>query len=202
MEESIQQKLLAEISENKGCPVCSLVNDYEFDLLAKLQYKITREKKVRSEIALHRGFCGFHFRRFKKISNWKTKIFLLKDLIEINDFNVLEFLPDCCICSSIGKYEEEILPFAINLLKKEEFKQQFAKTLGLCYPHLNMMKKMINSEELISWLTRANEKQIKRTLKDLNEMAVIKSYYEIDFEKRELVNSLIEKLAGRETKGL
>lgn len=202
MEEKIKIELLKRTKKETDCPICSLVTDYEFDLLAKIQFQIAYNENVRNSLALDGGFCDFHFRRFKKISSGKTKILLLKSLVEKADLSRFNFMPKCTVCYSIDKYEKELIKTELELLKRNDFKKLFSESLGLCFAHLRNLIDVSDSTQLNDWLTNINTLQFKRTLADIDEMLKIKSFYEVAPEKRRLINSLIQKLAGRETRGL
>jgi hypothetical protein len=197
MYQEISERLVKEIS----CPLCSMVMDYEFNLLARTQYQVTNDDSVRNEISLEGGFCDFHFRQFKKIASGKTNIILLKSIIENGLYKKNQFEIDCRICKTVNEYENELIKNFLNFLSEQENRNQFEKTNGICSVHLKELCKLTD-DETSNWLLSTYVLQIDRMQEDFENMNNFKSYYEIDREKRKLINVLIEKLAGRRTQGL
>ncbi len=188
--------------EINGCPVCSILMDFEFKFISKIQYSITKDKTYREEIAAEGGFCDFHFRQFKKIANGKTNISLLKTIIESGSYKNKNFVIDCRICKEVDNYEEEAIQSFLVFLNDNDAKSKFEKSNGICFDHLRMLTKLIPDLETLEWFYNTHFNQISSLQSDFDAMNKIKSYYEIDRDKRKLINILIEKLAGRKTRSL
>lgn len=188
--------------EINGCPVCSLLMDFEFNLISKIQYSITKDKTVRGEIAAEGGFCDFHFRQFKKIANGKTNVQLLKSIIESGVFKKKDFVINCGICKEVNGYEKGIIETFSGFIRNNHAKLKFEKSHGICFDHLKMLAGLISDSESLEWLYKTHTNQIESLQVDFESMSNIKSFYEIDKNKRRLINILIEKLAGRKTRSL
>jgi hypothetical protein len=200
MDEKIKNKILEKMSKKRGCPLCSLISDHELSVLSKLQYLINHEEKIRIEIAVEGGYCDFHFRQFKKIANGKTNIILLKTILEYGVFNA-DYKIQCRICKLVDDFEKNLIKTGYELLKNEKFRNKFTAMPGLCFPHLKEVTKLC-TKDLSEKVWEINAVQFKQILHDFTEMQQIKSFYEIDRWKRDLINIFIEKLAGRRTRGL
>lgn len=198
--ENVQE--LFNNSRKSGCPLCSMLSDYEFNLLAQTQYDVVNNEKIRNQIAQNGGFCDFHFRQFKKIANGKTNILLLKSIIEAGSYKKKNFTINCDICKSVDIYESEIIKTLPSFLNDKSFRSGFEKSSGICFNHLNMVIELISDKDILTWLINTHVKQIERLQADFNQMNGIESFYEIDLSKRKLINILIEKLAGRKTRSL
>ncbi len=190
------------LNSKAGCPVCNAIIDYEFDLLSKLQYQIHNDEIVRNEVAKEGGFCDFHFRQFKKIAGGFTNIALLKSLIESSSYKDDNFKIECRLCTQVDKFESSLIEAELELLKDDSFKEKFFSTSGLCFEHFNMVSSLCDNEDMKKWLKKIHIEQIERMLEDFDYMLTFKSYYEIDREKRALINTMIEKFAGRKTHAL
>lgn len=189
-------------SKKSGCPLCSMISDYEFNLLAQIQYDVVNNEIVRNKIAHNGGFCDFHFRQFKKIANGKTNILLLKTIIEAGSYKKIIFTINCDICNAVGIYEAEIVKTLPSFFNDQNFRSGFEKSIGICFNHLDMVKELITDKDILTWLINTHVIQIERLQADFNQMNGIESFYEIDLSKRKLINILIEKLAGRKTRSL
>ena len=190
------------LNSKAGCPVCSAIIDYEFDLLSKLQYEIHNNEIVRKEVAEEGGFCDFHFRQFKKIASGLTNIAFLKSLIESSCYKKDNFKIECRLCKQIGSYENSLISAQFELLKEESFKKKFCNTIGLCFEHFRQVISICDNEDIKNWLKEIHVVQIEKMQSDFEYMLQFKSFYEIDREKRKLINIMIEKFAGRKTHAL
>ncbi len=190
------------LNSKAGCAVCSAIIDYEFDLLSKLQYEIHNNESIRKEVAEEGGFCNFHFRQFKKIASGLTNIALLKSLIESSSYKKDNFKIECRLCKQIDSYENSLISAQIELLKEESFKKKFYNTTGLCFEHFRQVISMCDNENIKNWLKEIHVVQIEKMQSDFEYMLQFKSFYEIDREKRKLINIMIEKFAGRKTHAL
>jgi hypothetical protein len=194
--------ILENVDTVSGCPLCNAVMNYEFDLLSQLQYEIHNNESVRKEIAEEGGFCDFHFRQFKKIASGITNILLLKSLIESDGYINEKFIIKCRLCEQIDRFENDLINVLFELVKDVSFKQKFSNTTGLCFIHYDKIILLSDDPDIDRWLKELHFEQIKRTKADFDFMSGFKSYYEIDFEKRRLINIMIEKFAGRKTHAL
>ncbi len=192
-------ELYEEISKGRGCPLCSLMINYEFNLISQIQYNVTYNDEIRKQVALEGGFCDFHFRQFKKIANGKTNIILLKSIINEGVYRKNNFFVECRICKSVNNYENEILQTFLHYISNEENRKKFDLTNGVCNEHLNKIDKLLPDDNLKIWLHKVYIMQIERMQSEFEYMSQFKSFYEIDREKRVLINILIEKLVGRKT---
>ena len=190
------------LNSKAGCPVCNAIIDYEFDLLSKLQYEIHNNESVRKEVAEEGGFCDFHFRQFKKVAGGFTNIALLKSLIESSSYADNNFRINCRLCKQVDSFENSLITVQYELLKDESFKKKFCDTIGLCFEHFNQVILICDNEDIKNWLKEIHVEQIKRMREDFDFMLTFKSFYEIDREKRALINTMIEKFAGRKTHAL
>lgn len=190
------------LNSKAGCPVCNAIIDYEFDLLSKLQYEIYNNESVRKEVAEEGGFCDFHFRQFKKVAGGFTNIVLLKSLIESGNYADNNFRINCRLCKQIDSFEKSLITAQYELLGDESFRKKFYDTTGLCFEHFNQVIFICADEDIKNWLKKTHIEQIKKMQSDFEYMLQFKSFYEIDREKRKLINTMIEKFAGRKTHAL
>lgn len=198
----IENTIMIKLKSENGCPICSIVLDYEFNLIAKLQYEITYNEKLRKEVANEGGLCDFHFRQFRKIANGKTNILFLKTIIEEGAYKKENFSIECRLCKGVTKYEKTIIEKFINIIKIEENKEEFVHSRGICFEHIKLVYNLIDDEKTKLWLQKVNIEQIENLKTEYDYMSNVNSYYEIDRKMRSLISSLIQKLTGRKSSGL
>jgi len=199
---SIKIELIEKIGTESGCPICSIILDYEFHLLSKLQYEISNDEQIRKEIAIQGGFCDFHFRQFKKLANGKTNIIFLKSIIEEGAFKKENFKVKCSICKKVDNYQTAVVKSFVDLLPEKENAEKFDQSNGICFEHLELVCDFIDDEKIKNWLRKIHVVQIERLQKDFDYMNNANSFYEIERAKRGLINALIQKLTGRKSGGL
>lgn len=199
---NIKQEILYKIDNEQGCSLCSLILDFEFQLLSKMQLDVSNDENVRNRIARKGGFCDFHFRQFKKITNGKTRIVFLKAILDQEAYKKESFKVDCTLCKSIENYEQELIENLIEILTEEQTLKKFEVSNGICFDHLQKVKNLLVDLQLKKYLHEITIKQLNRLKEDFEYMSKIDSYYEIDHSKRNLINALIQKLTGRKSGGL
>lgn len=192
------KKEIINKTKNKiNCAICSIITDYEFNLLAKIQYDITYDDTFRKQIASEGGFCDFHFSQFKKIANAKTNMLLLLSIIESEVYMNIDFENQCRLCKSIELFEKNLIKYVIELFYDIEYQNIFEKSYGLCCVHIKTVLKEIKEDELKNWIIKIHREQIYSLKSDLHLMSSVKSYFEISADKRKLISFLIGKFAGR-----
>jgi len=194
-----KKEIIKKIKNKINCPLCSIITDYEFNLLAKIQYDITYDENFRKQIASEGGFCDFHFKQFKKIANAKTNMFLLLSIIESEVYMNIDFENHCRLCKSIDLLEKKLVKYTVDLFHDFEFQNIFENSYGLCNVHIKTVLKEIKEDELRDWIIKIHREQIESLKSDLHSMSSVKSYFEISADKRKLICFLIEKFAGRKS---
>ncbi len=202
VEKDFKEKIKKIMAESEECPVCSIAIDYEFDMLAKIQYDITHDESLRAEVAKEGGFCDFHFKQFKRIANFKTSTLLLQSILENGFFKNITAEIDCRICKTVNQIERDLINDLAVLFNDVNFRNKFEKSNGVCAVHLKDILKVIDQEELKEWLIKTHREQIERFKPILEELNSANSYWNIEMSKREFVNLLIQKFAGRKTAGV
>lgn len=199
---NIKQEILYTLENEQGCSLCSLILDFEFQLLSKLQLDISNDETFRNNIARKGGFCDFHFRQFKKITNGKTRIVFLKAILEQEAYKKEGFMVECILCKKIENFEKELIEYLVRILTEEQTLKIFEVSNGICFEHLQKVENLVDNEPFKKYLREINIKQLNRLKEDFEYMSKIDSYYEIDHSKRNLINALIQKLSGRKSGGL
>ncbi|HEX2869390.1 MAG TPA: DUF6062 family protein [Ignavibacteriales bacterium] len=202
MYNDLRKEITDKMEQEQICSLCSLLTEYEFDFLSRLQYEIANNREIRSEIASEGGFCGFHYRQFKKIASGRTNALLLKTIMEESAFDSEEFKINCRICQANDKLEDELVGKELELLQDNAFMERFSLSTGLCFEHLHEILRRQTDSEKKKWLIKTNQMQINRIFPDIESILNAKSFYEVPREKRHLISVMVLKLSGRRTLGL
>ncbi|MEW6005292.1 MAG: DUF6062 family protein [Stygiobacter sp.] len=194
---TLKERIFKKLTNQSGCPLCSLIIDFEFSLLAKIQYNITQNDSFRKQIAMEGGFCDFHFKQFKKIANFKTNALLLKSLLEFGIHKDVFAEINCQLCKEINQFENELINYTAELFNDIDFYNRYKKSNGFCVIHLKGMLSNIKDEEIKRKILQIHREQIDNFKPILEMMNSVKSYFDIDISKRGLINVIIQKLVGR-----
>ncbi len=197
----LSEDIRKAMSERARCPVCALLDDREFDIIARLQHDITRNPEIRQAVAEEGGFCVPHFRQFGKIANAQTRALLFDTMIKGYSVRSAAPLPRCRICAGLAPYEEDLLGEMVRLLGCESFRQEYARRSGLCLPHMQEIQPRLGSSELREWLADVQIEQMRRDLPAINAIST-RSYYDTTRPQRESVARQTEKFAGRNALGV
>jgi hypothetical protein len=198
----LDEGIINKMGNEHGCPICSLLLEYEFDMLAKIQFGITHDKSLRMEVASEGGFCDFHFRQFKRIANFKTNTMLLQAIVESGYYKNVVAEINCRFCRVIDKAENELINDMAELLANIDFQNRYEQSNGVCVVHLKRILETIKQDDLKEQLIKIHCEQVERLKLILEELNSAESYWNIEMGKREFVNILIQKFAGRKTAGV
>jgi hypothetical protein len=200
--------LLSKTRTESRCPICVLVQEEEFSLLSRLQYDVSRNKRVRTSIARNRGFCDFHFRQFRKIANNRTNAILLLSLIEtcqkggqLSRRNGTPKHVHCRLCNTLEAYEKRLEKNMALILSVESHRESYFESGGLCFLHEESVERMLRSSSVKRWLKETQLQQLLRRIPMLEHVAA-KSYYDTSAEERAAIPSIVEKFVGRKAIGL
>jgi len=191
-----EQRILDKMEHSLYCPLCSLLDDTEFDLMARLQYDVTTQREVREAVAEEGGFCDYHFRQFRRIANAKTNAFLLMAMV--NRYSQLEtqFVVRCRFCGRLNEYERQLTEAICHLLGESSFQARYSDHRGMCKYHLRSVEALVSDEAIRAWLAGMHREQMQRELPFLEELAT-NSYYDTSRLARGSIPRTIEKFVGR-----
>jgi hypothetical protein len=191
-----EEKILKKIEESMRCPLCSLVDGEEFNMLSHLQYDVSQDPEVREAVAREGGFCEFHFRQFRKIANARTNALLLIALVEQFSKRDNHLTLNCRLCAHLDDYEAHLIEAVISLLKETSFRENYEMHTGLCLEHLSAVRPLMVDDDLQRWLNDVCRIQMQRETASLEQMAT-KSYYDTSRLVRGSVSRTVEKFVGR-----
>jgi len=191
-----EQRISRKMEQSLYCPLCSLVDDAEFEMLSMLQYDVTRQPDTREAVANEGGFCEYHFRQFRKIANAKTNALLLKVMVERFAQPETQFVVNCRFCNHLDEYEGQLVKTISHMLAESSFQVFYAEHRGMCKRHLRSAEAMVSDEATRGWLEEVHRSQMLREIPFLEQLAT-KSYYDTSRLERGSVSRSIEKFVGR-----
>jgi hypothetical protein len=190
------ERILQKLAQVNHCPLCSLLDNEEFQTLSRLQYEITHDTVIRDGIAAEGGFCEFHFRQFRKIASSKTNALLLLSLVRHYLASGCVQDVHCRLCDHLDGCRQKLVEDFVQLLSRQSFVQQYEQSPGLCKGHLAMVIESLSSPDGRKLLLDLHRNQTERELRLLDEMAS-RSYYETSREARGSILRTVEKFVGR-----
>jgi hypothetical protein len=191
-----EQRILTKMEHSMYCPLCSLLDDTEFNLMASLQYDVTMRREVREAVAEEGGFCDYHFRQFRKLASAKTNALLLAAMVERFARPGMQFVDNCRLCGHLDEYERQLTEAITHLLGESSFQARYSDHRGMCNYHLRSVEGLVSDEAIRGWLAGMNKEQLRRELPFLEELAT-NSYYDTSRLARGSIPRTIEKFVGR-----
>jgi hypothetical protein len=191
-----EQGILRKMEKSLYCPLCSLIDDAEFDMMSHLQYDVTHKPDVREAVAEEGGFCDFHFRQFRKIATAKTNALLLMAMIERFGKSEKQFIVNCRFCAHTEGYEGRLTEAMSHMLTENSFRVIYADHRGMCKGHLGSLTELISDEKTRKWLGAVHRNQMLRETPFLEQIAT-KSYYDTSRLARGSIPRTTEKFVGR-----
>jgi len=164
---------LKEAFSYRGCPICLLLDEDEYDFMCHLQYQILKEEKVRQELVSSRGYCNFHFYEMARLTSPMVNSVLARELIDKEIKEIEEgCFPrpgnvHCPVCGHVSKMEEAHLREFGNLLRQEPVRREYERTEGLCRLHLQKIVGLLGEGELGPFLLLTQVKNLRNLREEL-----------------------------------
>jgi len=192
----LEDRLKNKLEKFLRCPVCALLDDFEFDVLCTLQFDVIHDNTLRNTIASEGGFCDFHFRQFRKVANSKTNALLLLAIINHYMQSNMEYSLHCRLCKASAEYEHTLLASFLSLIEDSAFREVYANQCGLCIGHLGSLLAIDTTVTMKAWLNEVLRATVRKDIPALQEMATL-SYFETAPSSRGSIVRSTERFAGR-----
>lgn len=193
--------LMIEQLGDACCPICGLLEKFEFNLMANLQWTIgvTGNSQVR-QIIEEQGFCNHHFYMLFRMSNPQH---LSKFLIRyVDDFIESKLaLPElwhrnCTVCCQINEKTLALIETFSQLYQSDaSFRKKFHDNSLLCLPHLQQILAMEMDPELKNDLLRHHQ-NVLNSFRATMSTFINKRYTEAATEERESPLRTIQLMVG------
>ena len=206
---------LVEAFKSSRCPICSLLQDDEFQELCHWVGGNVADGDNRRKLDSVGGFCNYHFWQLKEIHSPQSGSL-------VNDYVVTKFLDalrnlstgeecahshwlqsvteHCPLCIHIASREAIHLRALADWLNKSIAWREFENSRGLCLPHLVRLQALIDDQMLRKQLTCAQVAQVVRLQKEMRDF--VRQFdagqrWEISHDEWKAWERAIEKLVGR-----
>lgn len=175
MHSNTYYELIDAMREERGCPVCFLLDRYISRYIDNLLYENVNNKDIRDKILTSRGFCREHS---KRILEYRYKGYALgiaiiyKDLIEsyLEGLNNGRITPGrCFICEVSDDMESRLLDEIIKGIKEYDFYEVYRNSYGLCISHLSKIVNSVRDKEIRNIFLEIEVSKLKALSEDLSE---------------------------------
>lgn len=162
---------LSDRMRRPNCPVCRIGREQERRFLETLSYERVNEPEFRRELAAARGFCERHGAQLADFGDPLGNAILQEDLLqmlaadlafaaEARRPRLLEETPlrgrrggdgmlpprgECPVCRSKAGREQDYLEFLLEHAGDAELASLYARSSGLCRPHLALAGRLARS---------------------------------------------------------
>lgn len=172
--------------KTRGCPVCNHLEEYVFQFFSKWQFDFANDETVKHNFADNKGFCPFHLWQSADFSSNRgmakgLPAFLsgrvddLMRLAEAPDFQTLDAVAltvgtsYCPVCNFVKQREREYIHLLADFLKKENGRQVYKASQGVCLRHLKPLIMAVESQETGRFLLLEKVQRLRELMKDLQD---------------------------------
>jgi len=160
----------------RGCPICHLLDEDEYDFMCQIQGQTIKEEKILRDLVESNGYCNFHFYEMARLTSPRVNAAVARALIE-KEIQEIEdgFSPgpesiDCPVCNFIRNREEGYLREFMDFLRDESIQEEYASSDGLCRLHLKAVLHLAGDNQLGQFLLFTQVRQLKRLRLELQEL--------------------------------
>lgn len=164
-----------------GCPICRLVREGEERWLWTLLYEFTGDPQIHRELASSLGLCGPHAHLMLKVVEGNRLLTpsgvarlyetVVRELIARlrSPHNLAQKDRGCPVCVYSRETAEREGYFLARLLASPEWRQAFAGSDGLCFPHFKLTLAHAD-RALRSWLVQDMRRRLEGLLARLADL--------------------------------
>jgi hypothetical protein len=170
--------------KTRGCPVCDHLISVSKEFFVKFQYALYNDETEQESFAENGGFCRFHTWQLEAISSpvgfsagcaklVKRMSRLLEETITSSDcsretIRHLSLSPKSCrVCSLLREAEKEHIQMLSVSLLKIETQKSYARSQGVCLPHLEMLIEASPNEEITKFLVQTTSTVLQFISEDM-----------------------------------
>lgn len=200
MHSNTYYELIDTMKEERGCPVCFLLDKYIDRYIDNLLYENVNDKDVRAQILNSRGFCREHSKRILRYGYKGYALgvaIIYKDLVEsyLKELNEGKIIPGrCFVCKVSDGIESRLLDEVIKSIKEYEFYETYRNSDGLCIYHLSRILNSVRDKEIRDIFLEIVISKLKTLSKDLSEFIRKQDYRFKDESMEEKSDSWIRAI--------
>jgi GTPase Era involved in 16S rRNA processing len=186
-ENQIEQAQLDDrkLLRSRTCPICDAQLQAIFDFFVHWQYALAKDRAAQQSFAAARGFCYVHTWQFEQVASPQgisegyaplidaTTIDLRQLLTRPADeaaARLQDLLPDtdhCAACQVLRETETNLIDKLLSQLASREGQAQYARSRGLCVPHLYAVLAKSPTTDAIEFLLREQIQHLEKISEDM-----------------------------------
>lgn len=180
---------LSKSLQTRGCPLCDHLVEWTLSFFARFQYQLVTDEQVRETFAQAGGFCAKHTWLLVTLSNPRGICLghssltarLAGELARLararpSDPPTVKGLvstPDRCpVCLGASQVAAAYLDRLAAWLEQEEGRARYARSQGLCLPHLDLLVARARDPELARFLLQEAARHFEEVTEDMLNFAL------------------------------
>jgi GTP-binding protein EngB required for normal cell division len=173
----------------RGCPVCDYVAQSLFDFFRHFQYSLATEESAQKLFAEELGFCPFHTWHLGTLSSTLGISAGYPRLIErlATELSALALEPaesaarvtrllarpqTCRACHFVREVEARYVHRMADLLAGSTYREQFARSEGVCLRHLAMLLQVSPGQETLRFLLKDAARHCQEVAEDMHSYVI------------------------------
>jgi hypothetical protein len=193
MSDAPLQTLLVDALGERRCPLCTVLDSMVFNELCRLQREAVVDPETHADVVGRGGYCADHFWFLDALASPQTNAELLAPLIErltalltevaravsanpsllrqgAGGLAVRVGVPASCrVCESVRVWREAAMLAMLALITDPRHQERYARSCGLCVPHLTEALAVCRDHAIAEFLLRAAAEQSQRLAVELRE---------------------------------
>ena len=210
MEIDLKKDLLS-----RGCPVCDHIEKRLFDFFAHYQFALASDEKTQQDFADEGGLCPFHIWQLAEVSSNRGLAKGLPDFLFRTADDLMRLAEDpsqpdsmnhtfindssqCHVCDRLRQLEGEYIHLLADFLQKEDGRQAYLSSHGVCLRHLKLLLAASRTGEIRRFLLFAAAHRFRDLKKDLNHYAQkeARQRYALTRDEKDAVRRALIHMAG------
>lgn len=156
------------------CPACLLSRETESAMLAWMAKVNIREPETVRRLVATRGLCGPHWSAVSRLADGRMSRAVRRALVEVGRSAIDEVSregfdvgPRCPVCTTTGRRADSAIQMILGRLAEPSGRSAFARSFGLCQPHLSVALRLGPGGEVASVLLSIQRTQLEHLVQRL-----------------------------------
>jgi hypothetical protein len=152
-----------------GCPACTLAGQTEQAVLGWLMRENIRDPQTVANLARSGGLCGPHWSAVLERAEGRTSRWVGDALVQVANAAMEQLAaatgdsgPRCPVCASMQRRAHGAAEMVLGRLDDPGTRSEFARSFGLCQPHLSVALRLEGSAERRRALIEIQRLQLSR----------------------------------------
>jgi len=180
---------LSKSLQTRGCPLCDHLVEWTLSFFARFQYQLVTDEQTRENFAQTGGFCAHHTWLLVTLSNPRgvcvghssltahlaQELARMAEAIPVDPPAVKGLVPAserCPVCRGANQVAAAYLDRLAAWLEQEEGRARYARSQGLCLPHLDLLLARASSPEMARFLLQEAARHFEEVTEDMLNFAL------------------------------